>query len=423
VGLHQDVRGSVAPARLQPQGEASVGPLFEAVVRERRPRHVVTQPLEAAPIARGHGDLGVEAHAVLLGNAVRSFGILVVAVLRIDAIAKAPPALAGVGTGRDAGEQRCAGERREQGLVAGERVVVALGARREHSRDPARRARQHPGDLVMARRRQGQETRRLPLGAGVDPVEDERVEVEVRVQGGAEALDEGDRAALAARSAPLLARAPAKLGEECAEEGAEHGAREPRVVGAAIAKRIGKRQDPLADRHLGEDAVDEVRRGVGHAPPAAGGTEAASFARERNEAIEPAVVAVHAQEAEGQHTTAEVVPELLLDEAGNGLVPPSSLRQEGLELPPDDAVENALLGAVARVCRLRRTARSAMRVGRNGRGLRHQPSRRLPASCPARTPCRRSACARERRTGRSEAVRSPSSRKRPSTRARPRTQR
>ena len=69
VGLHQDVRGSVAPARLQPKGETSVGPLFEAIGRERRPRHVVTQPLEAAPIAGGHGDLGVEADAVLRGNA------------------------------------------------------------------------------------------------------------------------------------------------------------------------------------------------------------------------------------------------------------------------------------------------------------------------------------------------------------------
>jgi hypothetical protein len=87
VRLHQDVRGSIAPARLQPKREASVGLLFEAIARERRARHVAAQPLEAAPIAGGHGDLGVEAHAVLLGNAARGFGILVVGVLRIDAVA------------------------------------------------------------------------------------------------------------------------------------------------------------------------------------------------------------------------------------------------------------------------------------------------------------------------------------------------
>jgi len=87
----------------------------------------VTEPLEPAPIAGGHGDLGVEAHAAVLGNAARGFGIGV-GVLGLDAIAEAPPPLAGVGTGRDAGAQRCAGQRGEQGLVAGEGVVVAIGA-------------------------------------------------------------------------------------------------------------------------------------------------------------------------------------------------------------------------------------------------------------------------------------------------------
>ena len=111
----------------------------------------------------------------------------------------------------------CWGTRREQGLVAGEGVVVALGARLEQSRDPTRRTRQHTGDLVAARRGQGKEARRPPLGAGVDTVEGQRVEVEVRIQGGAEALDEGDGAALATRKAPPMSRAPAELGEERAE--------------------------------------------------------------------------------------------------------------------------------------------------------------------------------------------------------------
>ena len=78
------------------------------------------------------------------------------------------------------------------------------------------------------------------------------MEVEVRVQGGAEALDEGDGAALAARDAPPMSRAPAELGEERAEEGAKHLAREPRVVEAAVAERIGERKDPLAHRLIGQ---------------------------------------------------------------------------------------------------------------------------------------------------------------------------
>ena len=64
-------------------------------------------------------------------------------------------------------------------------------------------------------------------------------------------LDEGDRAALAASHVPLNSRAPAEFGEECAKEGAQHLAGEPRVVRAAVAERIGQRQDPLADGHFG----------------------------------------------------------------------------------------------------------------------------------------------------------------------------
>jgi hypothetical protein len=89
---------------------------------------------------------------------------------------------------------------------------------------------------------------------------------------------------------------------------------------------------------------------------------------------------------EGQHATAEVVPELLLDEAGDWLASPSSLGQEGLELPPDDAVENALLGAAGRVRRLRRTARSAMRMGMTRKGLRFQPEAAVASFMPCSYP-------------------------------------
>jgi hypothetical protein len=78
------------------------------------------------------------------------------------------------------------------------------------------------------------------------------MDVEVLIEGGAEALDEGDGAALVARDAPPMSRAPAELGEERAEEGAKHLAREPRVVEAAVAERIGERKDPLAHRLIGQ---------------------------------------------------------------------------------------------------------------------------------------------------------------------------
>ncbi len=66
VTLHPDVRRPVAPAGLETQGEPAVGPHFEAIVRERRPRDIAAEPLEPATISRWDGDVGVEAHAFVL---------------------------------------------------------------------------------------------------------------------------------------------------------------------------------------------------------------------------------------------------------------------------------------------------------------------------------------------------------------------
>ncbi len=130
VTLHQDVRRPVAPAGLETQGEPAVGPHFEAIARERRARDIAAESLEPATVSRRDGDVGVEAHAIVLRDAGRGFGVSV-GVLRLDAVAQAPPSLAGVGARRDAGAQRCGGERSQEGLVSGKGVVVALGSRPE----------------------------------------------------------------------------------------------------------------------------------------------------------------------------------------------------------------------------------------------------------------------------------------------------
>jgi hypothetical protein len=90
-------------------------------------------------------------------------------------------------------------------------------------------------------------------------------------------------------------------------------------------------------------------RGVGHAAPAARGAEAAALAREGDEAIVAAVVAVQAQEAEGEDATAQEGAELLLDEAGHGMPAFARLREEGLEVLANRPVEEGLLGAVGGV--------------------------------------------------------------------------
>jgi hypothetical protein len=141
----------------------------------------------------------------------------------------------------------------------------------------------------------------------------------IRAQLGRESLDEADRAALASSHVPLISRAPAEFGEERAKEGAQHLAGESCVVRAAVAERIGQRQDPLADGHFGQDAIHQVRRRLRHAPAAARGAEAAPLAREGNQAIELAGIAVQPQKTMCQHTAAQVDPKFLLDESGCGL--------------------------------------------------------------------------------------------------------
>jgi hypothetical protein len=189
------------------------------------------------------------------------------------------------------------------------------------------------------------------------------MEVEIRIEGGPEALDEGDGAALAARETPVTPRAPAELGEERAEEGAEHLAREPRVVEAAVAKRVREREDPLSDRHLGEDAVHEVRRRIGHAAAAARGTETAILARKSQQAVAAAGIAVEPKETTGEDATREIGAQLALDEAGHGVLALAGAREEGLELLADDLVQQGLLGAVACVAGVGRPAGRSVAIG------------------------------------------------------------
>jgi len=157
-------------------------------------------------------------------------------------------------------------------------------------------------------------------------------------------LGEGDGTALSASGLPLPASATTQRREDRAHEDAEHGARERGVVGEAVAQAEGQREHPLPDRDLRKNALHQVCGGVGHAAPAAGGTEAATLAREGDHAVETALVAVHAHEAVGEDAAAEERPELALDEARRR--PLAGLRpgQEGLELRPHRPVQHARLG-------------------------------------------------------------------------------
>jgi hypothetical protein len=231
-------------------------------------------------------------------------------------------------------------EDRQQRLVAREGIVLFFRARREQPLEPARRAAQHAHDLVVAGWRQREETRRLPVlvGVRIGAVERERVEVEVEVQRRPEALEEGDRAALLGTYAPVAPNAPPQLREERAQERAKHFSRDLGIVCTAVAKWVRKREHPLADRHRGEDAIHEVRCGVGHPAAATGGGRSHGACTRRAQAVVTTVVAMKAQEAVGEDAAAQERSKLLLDEVRRRALARPRARQEGLELLADDAV-------------------------------------------------------------------------------------
>ncbi len=181
---------------------------------------------------------------------------------------------------------------------------------------------------------------------------------------------EGHGAALGAGDTPVGSGPAAQGREDGAHEDPEDLLHQGRVVGEPVAKPSRQREDPLPDGDLGEDPVHQVRGRVGHAAAAAGGAEAAAFAREGDQAIEPARIAVYAHESVGEDAAVQEGPELALDEARDGALAFLRAGEERLELLLDRAVEDALLGAAARVAPLLAAAASRgvrMRAKRSAR--------------------------------------------------------
>ena len=150
-------------------------------------------------------------------------------------------------------------------------------------------------------------------------------------------------------NAELDACTVALIGEDGPQEAAQDDARPLRVLGAAVAEGIGQREDPLTDRHDGQDAVDQMGRGLGHAAAAAGGTEATALARPRDEPIVTAGIAVHAEESVGEYAALKIGPNLTFYEAGDRspCIPRSGEKRK--KLRTNDFMKERLLGLVTDV--------------------------------------------------------------------------
>jgi len=139
----------------------------------------------------------------------------------------------------------------------------------EQSRDPASDASRNLGDLCVAGLRQPVESESLPIVLTVDAVEHQHMEVDIQIQGAAKPLHEGNGAALRAQDSGGLAGPTSERSKNRLHKDAEDFADKACVICQAVAKGERERENPLAYGNLGENTIDKMRCGVGHAAAAA----------------------------------------------------------------------------------------------------------------------------------------------------------
>jgi hypothetical protein len=105
-------------------------------------------------------------------------------------------------------------------------------------------------------------------------------------------------------------------------------------------------EDPLSNRNVGEDLINQMRRPLGHTPPATPRAETPALAREGHEAIQSAGGAPKSGETAGQTAAPQEVAELLLDKSREPLAVPQrrGVRTEGLEMVTHDPVQDGRCG-------------------------------------------------------------------------------
>ena len=152
------------------------------------------------------------------------------------------------------------------------------------------------------------------LGAPIDPVEHQTVQMDVHVGGRAEPLDEGDRAGVGcgAFQACLLEQ----RARDDPVDDAQHRREQIGPCGKEDAQPDRKRQHLLPDRQLGNHLIDEDRSALGHAPRTARGAKPAPLAGKRHQLLVCAVSTAHVQKSVRQNAALEKGLELVPDERG-----------------------------------------------------------------------------------------------------------
>jgi hypothetical protein len=154
---------------------------------------------------------------------------------------------------------RGAVESREERVLGRQRVgqgrigVGTQAAADQQARYAASDSTGDPLHFPGLRRWKRQEFRPGPGIPVVDPVQGEGVEVDVQIQGVAEALNESHRAAPGRLDVTPLAGAAPERSEEGADEEAQDRLGEPGVEGEAVPQVERERENPLTDGNMRQD--------------------------------------------------------------------------------------------------------------------------------------------------------------------------
>jgi hypothetical protein len=139
--------------------------------------------------------------------------------------------------------------------------------------------------------------------------------MDVQVQRAAEALHDRNAPAAAARHAVAFG-AGAEGAEYRAHEKADDLTADVMAPRELIPQTVWKAQDPLADRHIRQHVIDEMRGTLRRAAAAAAWTETASLARKRHEPIVAARGTAESRKTAGQEPAAQKRAEFVFDESG-----------------------------------------------------------------------------------------------------------
>jgi hypothetical protein len=213
---------------------------------------------------------------------------------------------------------------------------------------------------LCLRRANSTESRSVLL-QGIDPIQNQHMQVDVQVQGGAEPLDQGNNS----RSSAAAGRESCPVGQislDGANDDREAAAERVRSTGEQQAEWPGEAQDPLANGYFRKDMVDEVSRGLDHPPSAARRAEAPSLAGKRDQVFVAAAIALHAHETVLEPPAAQVILELAKHKAWQRVLVPLEIIPQGRQMLFDDGIERRVLWLMALVP----VAGAKVAIGGNG---------------------------------------------------------